>query len=87
MADEATAVGLESIRTPVNSLDEVGAKLAEFAIGGNAGILISTDAVLFDWRRPAGLGQHPIRQARRFLVPIEVPIYRPAGKAGAANKF
>jgi putative tryptophan/tyrosine transport system substrate-binding protein len=50
MTDEATAVGLESIRTPVNSLDEAGSKLAEFAIGGNAGILISTDAILFDWR-------------------------------------
>ena len=50
MIDEAAAAGLESIRTPVNSVDEVDAKLSEFAIGGNAGILISVDAVMYNWR-------------------------------------
>jgi putative ABC transport system substrate-binding protein len=50
MIDAATVVGLESIRTPVNSVDEARSKLAEFAIGGDAGILLSVDAVLYNWR-------------------------------------
>lgn len=50
MIDGAAAVGLESIRTPVNSLDEASSKLAAFSVEGNAGILISTDAIMFGWR-------------------------------------
>jgi putative ABC transport system substrate-binding protein len=48
--DAATAASLQSFRMPVSALDEVGPKLAEFASGGNAGILISVDRLMWNWR-------------------------------------
>jgi putative ABC transport system substrate-binding protein len=47
--DAATAVGFESFRMPVNSLDDVGSKLTEFASGGNGAILISVDRIMYNW--------------------------------------
>lgn len=50
MTDAATAAGLESLSMPVNTLDEVGSKLAEFSSGGNAGVVVIVDRVLWNWR-------------------------------------
>ena len=76
MTDEAAAAGLESFRTPVNSLDEASSKLAEFAIGGNAGILISVDAVLFDWRAAI------MEMALKNCLPSACPQERAWAEAG-----
>lgn len=48
--DAATAVGLESFPMSVSNLDEVRSKLTEFASGGNAGIVISVDGIIWNLR-------------------------------------
>ncbi|HEY6981047.1 ABC transporter substrate-binding protein [Reyranella sp.] len=50
MTDAATAAGLESLRVPLNTLDEVGSKLAEFASGGKAAVFISVDRIMYNWQ-------------------------------------
>ena len=50
MTDAASAAGLESLRMPVNTLDEVGSKLVEFASGGNAAVFISVDRIMYNWQ-------------------------------------
>jgi putative ABC transport system substrate-binding protein len=47
---DAEAAGIELIDMFVDTRDELEAKLAELAAGGNAGIFIVTDPVLFSWR-------------------------------------